>query len=349
MQYLGIDVHSSASVWCLLDAHGHRIDQGRVATNHEALVALGTQLRQRGPLLVGHEVGTQAYLVHDAFTAANIPIEAFNAAHLRMIASSRKKTDKRDAYWIARALQTGMKPNPVFIPSGLARALRSLLADRDAVLRDFKRWQYRARARLRARGTRLPPGRLRIQAEVERLLESPDGIDSHLFRSLDTSDHLMSLLAEELANYDRLIAEHIHANPSIDQLLTIPGFGKIVAAQFYATVADVTRFPNSRALTSYVGLVPSIRQTGDVAHLGNISKEGSPALRRVMVQAAHVIVRSRSPAAMPLRAIYERIYANKKRQKIAIVALARHLVQIGYRVWRDGTNYDPSRVRCTAH
>ena len=35
---------------------------------------------------------------------------SFNAHHLRMIASSRKKTDKRAAYWIAKCLQTGMTP-----------------------------------------------------------------------------------------------------------------------------------------------------------------------------------------------------------------------------------------------
>jgi len=33
--------------------------------------------------------------------------------HLRVIAASRKKTDKRDAYWLARAVQTGMTPHPV--------------------------------------------------------------------------------------------------------------------------------------------------------------------------------------------------------------------------------------------
>ena len=45
-----------------------------------------------------------------------------------MIAASRKKADRRDAYWIAKALQTGMYPHPVYIPTGEIRELRALLS-----------------------------------------------------------------------------------------------------------------------------------------------------------------------------------------------------------------------------
>ena len=62
-----------------------------------------------------------AYLVHDAIAGAGVEILSFNAHQLRMIASSRKKTDRRDAYWIARALQSGMYPHPVYIPAGEIR------------------------------------------------------------------------------------------------------------------------------------------------------------------------------------------------------------------------------------
>jgi hypothetical protein len=40
-----------------------------------------------------------------------------------MISASRKKTDRRDAYWIARALQTGLHPHPVYLPMGEIREL----------------------------------------------------------------------------------------------------------------------------------------------------------------------------------------------------------------------------------
>ena len=81
-----------------------------------------------------------SHFVHDAVTAAGAKILSFNAQQLRMIASSRKKTDKRDAWWIAKALSTGMMPHPVHIPASPVRRLRSLLAQRDAIRTERRRW-----------------------------------------------------------------------------------------------------------------------------------------------------------------------------------------------------------------
>ena len=118
MQYLGIDGHSQASVWCLLDEDGEIRARGKVETTVPALGALVAELAGRDKLRVGQEVGTMAYLVHDEVAGAGVEILSFNAYQLRMIASSRKKTDRRDAYWIARALQTGMYSHPVYLPTG---------------------------------------------------------------------------------------------------------------------------------------------------------------------------------------------------------------------------------------
>jgi hypothetical protein len=66
MEYLGIDVHTKASVWCLLGEDGEVCARGRVETTVPALGELVTELSRQGDLRVGHEVGTMAYLVHDA-------------------------------------------------------------------------------------------------------------------------------------------------------------------------------------------------------------------------------------------------------------------------------------------
>jgi transposase len=214
------------------------------------------------------------------------------------------------------------------------------------VVRDHKRWQYRARARLRATGFRPRLGRLNITSELERMLEDPEGIDTQLYRSLECSRQLMEALAEQQHDYERRIEALVKDNDVVARLRTIPGFGKLVSVYFYATIGDVQRFRSSHALSAYLGLAPSIRQTGDVVQLGHITKQGSPSLRRVLVQAAHVVTRSTSKEAEPLRRIYDRIYSHKKRKKIAVVALARHLALIARRVWLDGIEYDPRLVRC---
>ena len=116
MRYLGMDVHAKSTVWCLVDAQGAVASEGRIATTAPALAALVRGLGKEEELLAGQEVGTLTYLVHDAVTAAGTTLLSFNAQQLRSIAASRKKTDRRDAYWIAKALQSGMYPHPVYVP-----------------------------------------------------------------------------------------------------------------------------------------------------------------------------------------------------------------------------------------
>lgn len=126
MRYCGMDVHATSTVWCVLDEQGEVVSGGRIATTTAALEGLVQELRAAGELLVGQEVGTMTYLARDAVTAAGATILSFNAQQLRMIAASRKKTDRRDAYWLAKALLAGMCPHPVYIPPGHPETIEHL-------------------------------------------------------------------------------------------------------------------------------------------------------------------------------------------------------------------------------
>jgi hypothetical protein len=105
MRYLGMDVHAKVTGWCLLDAQGEIVSEGRTPATAVALAALVQKLSQESEVL-------------DAVTAAGAQLLSFSAQPLRMISASRKKTDRREAYWIATALQAGMYPHPVYIPTG---------------------------------------------------------------------------------------------------------------------------------------------------------------------------------------------------------------------------------------
>ena len=88
-----------------------------------------------------------------------------------------------------------------------------------------------------------------------------------------------------------------------------------------------------------------MRQSGSTLHVGGITKQGAPALRATLVQAAHVLLsRCRGAEASPLQAIGLRIRGTRGRRKIAVVAVARHLLRIAYYILRDGTTYDAHRL-----
>jgi transposase len=120
-------------------------------------------------------------------------------------------------------------------------------------------------------------------------------------------------------------------------LTTIPGVGRRTAEAFVAYVDRVERFGRSGKVGSYFGLVPCEDSSAGRARLGHITKQGPPAMRQLLVEAAWVAVR-KSPA---LRRRFEQLCKDDPdRRKVAIVALARHLSQVMAAMLRDGRPWD---------
>jgi transposase len=263
-----------------------------------------------------------------------------------MIASSRKKTDKRDAYWIAKALCTGMMPAPVYMPVGEVRELRALLSRRRAIASERTRWLVRARSHLQAWGHPPAQAHRTVERLVASALKEPEGISETLAQSLDLCRRLHSALSMELEQIDALLHERAKASEEVQRLMTIPAVGERVALMIHAWVGDVTRFKSARELASYAGLVPSVRQSGSTHSLGGITRMGSPALRSMLVQAGHVLLfRCASEPSLPLKALAQRVHTVRARRKIAVVAAARYILRTAYYVLRDKTSYDPARLR----
>ena len=346
MKYLGMDVHGKETVYCLLDGQGEVVERGSVDTTVPKLTALVRRLLSTDTLLCGQEVGTMSHFVHDVVTEAGGKILSFNAQHLRMIASSRKKTDKRDAYWIAKCLQTGMMPHPVHIPTTEVRRLRSLLAQRRAIAGERKRWMLRARSHLRAVGTPVARGAGKITKRLEQVLACSEGLDAHRAEALELCARQEQQLRTELRRIEKTLFGEARRIDAVRRLRTMPAVGAWVGLAIYAGVGDIGRFRNARLLTAYAGLVPSVHQSGESTRLGAITKEGSSALRSVLVQAGHVLLfRCASEEARPLRQLAQRVHTARVRRKIAVVAAARFILRTAFYILRDGTSYEPQRLR----
>src|SRR5690606_22537941 len=155
---------------------------------------------------------------------------------------SRKKTDRRDAYWIARALQTGMMPHPVYIPYGEVRELRGLLHRREVIQRDYNRWRNRAKAQMRSSGVLVGRGVRSLKVAMETHLEAcTAGVDGLLLDGIGLCERNMELLKEELDHMDAMLNRRTEGIDAIRRMMTIPGVGDVVAVTIYACVGDITR------------------------------------------------------------------------------------------------------------
>jgi transposase len=104
-----------------------------------------------------------------------------------------------------------------------------------------------------------------------------------------------------------------------------------------AEVGEISRFPDARHLCAWAGLTPTVRSSDGRARLGHISRQGSPALRWALVEAAQKC----TTGGGPLREQFERI-AKRRGRKIAKVAVARQILTLSYYGLRDG------EIRCLA-
>jgi transposase len=208
---------------------------------------------------------------------------------------------------------------------------------------DRNRWQYRARACLRAWGLTPRAGaHYRCHKAMPGYLAEDSGLEASRCQMLALCQRQEASLAAEVRAVEGQLRGKAREIDAIARLKTIPGVGDLVATTIYAWVGEIARFPDTKSLGAYAGLVPAVWQSAASHTTGQITKQGSKALRSALGQSAHLLMnRGRSAEAAPLRAIGARIQTARKRRKIAAVALARHLLRVAFYILRDGPTYSP--------
>src|SRR5262245_10838630 len=101
-------------------------------------------------------------------------------------------------------------------------------------------------------------------------------------------------LTQQVDELDQRVRTHTHAQerPQAVRLMTHPGVGPVTALATEVFLGDPARFADGKALTSYVGLIPSEDSSGDRQRLGKITKQGNPLLRLLWCEATiHAVQR----------------------------------------------------------
>ena len=139
----------------------------------------------------------------------------------------------------------------------------------------------------------------------------------------------------EIEKLNQRVEEQAGKRPGARLLMTHPGVGPITALATEVFLGDPARFADSKALASYVGMIPREYSSGGRQRLGGLSKQGNPLLRFLWGEAGAHAAR-RDPE---LQRFYRRKLVQKGFGK-ASVAVARKL---GIRLWimlRDQIEYN---------
>ena len=127
----------------------------------------------------------------------------------------------------------------------------------------------------------------------------------------------------ELTRMDGQLLEISNHFPEVEALQVLYGIGLYSALLIIGELGEPWRFADSRKVGAYAGLTARVSQSGNSCRHGSISRQGSPWLRWILVEAAMKLVRR----DRQLGNFYQRI---RKRSgvKIARVAAARKLAEI---------------------
>jgi transposase len=256
-----------------------------------------------------------------------------NPKQVRVIAHAKIKTDTIDAGVLAQLYASGFLPE-VWIADEATQALRRQVTRRNQIVRQRAWLKTIVQSILHAH--LVPPcphADLLGPKGRAWLLRQPlpaderDAVERHV-REHDRPSEDLRVVERELAR-DALV------DADVKRLMTIPGIDMVVATGLMAAIGPVERFAGPDKLVAYLGLNPSVHQSGDGrARHGRITKQGRTHARTMLVEAAWQAVRGPGP----LRAFYQRVAA-RRGPHIAAVAVARKLAVIAWHLLRRGEDY----------
>lgn len=338
MEHIGIDLGKRESQICVRSSDGAVLDEQRWPT-----ASLSDYLRGRAHSRVILETSSEAFAIADVARECGHEVRVVPATLVRSLGVAARgiKNDRRDARATSEASCRVELPT-VHIPSKEARELRAMCTSRSALVESRTKLVNTVRSWMRCQITSVRTGTPSTfpKRVREKLLSSPEGLPQHIERILV----VLESLTAEIHAADKELKRLTDENEVCHRLMTAPGVGTVTSARFVAAVDQVSRFANAHQLESYFGMTPGENVTGYKGHRTRLTKAGQAQVRFSLVQAAWCAMRTRPTDPMVMWAMQ---VAERRGRPIAAVALARKLAGILYAMWRDGTNYVPSRGAST--
>ena len=328
MRIIGCDLHARQQTLAMLDTMTGEVV--KMTLTHE-----GNNVREfystlPRPVRVGIEAtGSMQWFVN-LMEELGIECPVGHPAKIRAAEPRMQKHDRRDADLILTLLVENRFP-AIWLPSKEMQDLRALLRHRHQWVRMRTRIQNALQAIALANGLRRGPS-LWSQAGQHTIASLP--LAPHTAHRRSELQAMYGKFEAEIEKLNQRVEEQAGERPGATLLMTHSAVGPITALATDVFLGDPKRFADSKALASYVGIIPSEYSSGGRQRLGGLSKQGHPLLRFLWCEAAaHAVCRDPE-----LQRFYRRKLVQKGLGK-ARMAVARKL---GIRLWillRDQIDY----------
>ena len=366
----GIDVHKKLMVACFI--HGREQELREFGATTKELLELADWLHKGGCQMIAME-STASYWkpLYNILESTGLNAIVVNAQHMKAVPG--RKTDAKDAEWIADLLQHGLL-QASYIPDKAQRELRELVGYRKSLVADKSRELNRLQKMLEGANIKLSGSVAEINGMSSRkILEvilSGEKMDAEKLEQMK-KDKLIAhnlktpfsqlaqdlngfitpvqyrMVRELLSHIDELdihiqnlnndINNHMRneEKQAVEAIKTVTGIADTSAQAIIAVIGtDMGRFPTDGHISSWAGLCPGNNESAGKKHSGK-TRKGNQLLRTTLVVCAHSAVKVKDSY---FHAQFQRISVHRGKKR-AYVAVAHSLLIAIYHVLKDGVEF----------
>ncbi len=337
--WIGVDVHKKSYSIAL-----RRSDNSHLTWTSPALPKhLIKQVKNLGIHVgaVAYEAGPTGFSLARELKAAGVNVIVAAPSRIPRPVTAGAKCDRLDCIKLSDYAARGMLKS-IAVPSLEDEARRALLRRRHATVDSIRRCKQRIKSQLLYLGLKAPKEIARWSKSTATALSKIPmqpgarlALDS-LLRELDFYNRELRQLERDLLHImkDRISCRRM------SYLKSVPGVGTVVAASFALELFRPERFKKADQVSSYLGLAPMVRQSGQSRSSGRLAPVGQSRLRSLLIEAAWSW-KSKDPYAASL---YNRLVSRLGVAQKAICAVARKLAIILWRLVVERRSYRPQPV-----
>jgi transposase len=320
---MGLDQHRAQITYDLLDTETGEVRGGRIRPADRESVRGFLRGFAGKELVAALEATTGWRFLVEELSAVGAEVHLAEPAETseRRGRKKRAKTDRADARHLRELLLAGRLPES-WIPPAHILELRSKVRLRHTLAEQRSEWQQRIQAQLYHHGV---PRRRQLLTRENRAwldeLELPEAARLQIEVALRIVDQIRS----ELEPIERQLRAFARRQPGCRALMSYYGIGELTAVTILAELGDCRRFRSSRRAVRYAGLDITVSQSDERRSPGHLSRQGPPALRWALFEAAQVARRPASPDRGYYEQASERLGSNR-----ACLSIARKLLKRSY-------------------
>lgn len=359
----GIDVHKKVIVCCL--RIGNKRETRSFGTSTEDIRSMADWLLENQCEKVAMEsTGSYWKPVYNVLEVLGVEAIVVNAAHMRNVPG--RKTDVKDAEWIADLLQHGLL-KASYIPDRAQRELREVARYRKSLVEERAREINRLEKTLQGANIKLSSVVSDITGLTSRnllsaltgeglgeknidellcgslkekrteLLKACDGYLTVLQKKLVRAilDHIDDM-TRRIADMDDIVKGEMAAyEEAMERLEEIPGIAKRSAQVILSEIGlDMSRFPTAAHLCAWAGLAPGNNESAGKRYSGK-TRKGNSTLKTTLIQSAKI---AKNKKGSFFKAQFERIAVRRGKNR-AVVAVAHSMLIAIYNMLKHGESF----------